>query len=162
LCAGDPYEAERYASSEAIDSKRRLSKDNALAARLAWQGLEHLDAPAPSGESATLGERLADSAVPDDLVEPSDRERERRAAIREAVHATLGRLGAQSAYVLRATYGITPVPFFGSTGDGDEELAAALGSTPAKIRVVRSKAKARFRDLYLAGAAELVALPAAA
>lgn len=156
-CGGDPYAAERYAAGEAF-GERKLSKDNAYAARLAWQGMEYLDAPMSGGndgdDTPTLGTLMAQTVpdLPEDLVTSADREAERKRVIRDRVHATLAKLGTQSAYVLRAMYGINPAPFHGFDAQADEEIAAVFGSTPGKVRVVRSKAKARFRELYLMGA----------
>lgn len=160
-CGGDPYAAQQYAAGEAF-GERKLSKDMALAARLAWQGVVSFDQPIRGGVGSdgvetsdnNVGKLVSNThAVPDDLMEPSDREAERKRIIRESVHATLNKLGTQAAYVLRSGYGLAPVPFHGTSAEADEEIAAVFGSTPGKVRVVRSKAKARFRELYLKGPA---------
>lgn len=152
VCAGDPYAAEREAvRPDGVLGYQRMTPDTAYAARMAWQGVDYLDAPAGSGESRTLGDVVADSyGVPDDLLEPADIDRARRSAVRTAVHATLDRMGRQQAYVLRATFGIDPVPHM----ERDAEIAEALEIGEHRITVLRSKGKDRFRSLYLAGAAD--------
>jgi DNA-directed RNA polymerase sigma subunit (sigma70/sigma32) len=126
---------------------------------MAWQGVTHLDAPAPSGDGATLADMLADTlGMPAELIEASDMNQERRRAIRDAVHATLARMGRQQAFTLRATYGISPVPHM----ERDAEIAEALGVAESRITVIRCKGKERFRELYLAGALAVAELAFAA
>jgi RNA polymerase sigma factor (sigma-70 family) len=148
-CSGDPYAAEREAvRADGVLGRERMTPETAYAARLAWQGADYLDAPVHNGHT-TLGALVAETfGVPADLVEAVDITRAERRAIRDAVHATLGRMGRQQAFVLRASYGIEPVPQMGS----DREIADALGIEEHRITVLRWKAKARFRELYLAGA----------
>lgn len=157
VCAGDPYEAEREATRpDGCLGRERLSKDMAYAARLSWQGVNYLDAPvvgakadSPS-EMITLMDRIADKYVgmPDDLIESDDITRAARKAVREAVHATLARLGRQQAYVLSATHGIDPVPPM----EHDREIAEALAIEEKRVTSIRSRGYGRFRELYLAGA----------
>jgi RNA polymerase sigma factor (sigma-70 family) len=162
VCAGDPYEAEREATrADGCLGRERMTKDMAYAARLAWQGVKYLDAPAPNAPSflgdptqqiRTLGELIADKyvGVPEDLADASDIARGHRKAIKEAVHATLNRMGRQQAFVLKATYGIDPVPPM----DTDHEIADALGVSDKAVSItsIRARGHARFRALYLAGA----------
>lgn len=160
-CAGDPYDAEREAvRPDGVLGTQRMTPETAYAARLSWQGVARLDAPikatggqtgAPSHEAQTLADRLAwegHLSVSSDLAEADDVARARRKAIREAVHATLARMGTQQAFVLRATYGIDPVPPM----DSDREIADALAIPETRVTVVRWKGKERFRTLYLRGA----------
>ncbi|MEW2302598.1 sigma factor [Streptomyces sp. NPDC006655] len=162
VCAGDPYEAEREAQRvDGCLGRERLSREMAYAARLSWQGLRYLDAPIPAGpnmlgdpseQTRTLVEVVADKyvGIPDDLADSADIERGHRKAIKEAVHATLNRMGRQQAFVLKATYGIDPVPPM----DTDREIGEALGlGEKVSVRSIRARGHARFRELYLAGAA---------
>lgn len=156
VCGGDPYAAEREAvSPSGVLGRERMTPDTAHAARLAWQGLEYLDRPMTGyADVLTIGDLLADTmGVPVDLLEPSDFDRARRNAIREAVHATLARMGRQMAFVLQATYGVGNVPHMPT----DAEIATALEVPETRITTIRHKAKARFRELYLTGAHTLAA-----
>jgi RNA polymerase sigma factor (sigma-70 family) len=149
---GDPYAAEREASRvDGMLGRERLTKEMAHIARLAWQGVARLNAPVSTmDDSVSLGDLLADTlGMPEDLIEAADIDRERRHAVRDAVHATLARMGSQQAFLLRATYGIEPVPHM----EHDSEIAEALGIAASRVTVIRWKAKDRFRALYLAGAA---------
>lgn len=153
-CNGDPYAAEKEAQrTDGALSGQRLSPEMAYAARVAWQGTISLDAPV--GESEPGGEWMASLldlvsqtvGVPVDLLEASDTAKMRREAIRLHVHATLARMGRQQAFVLRATYGVAPVGPLDEAG-----IAEALSVNLSRVRVMRSKGKDRFRELYLAGA----------
>lgn len=147
-CGGDPIRAEAYAKSAAA-GERKMSPDMAHAARMAWSGRLSLDVPENPSEPSggTLGDNL-----PAELEEPQDRETDRQAAIRDAVHSTLGRMGAKARAILAGTYGISgPTPYFGTTADA--EFGEYLGVTATQIQSQRANAKKRFRVLYLAGAA---------
>lgn len=151
VTGGDPYAAEREAvRPDGCLGGERMTPETAYAARLAWQGVVSLDAPGASGNEGTLGDTIASTyGVPDDLLEAADINAERRRVQRNAVHATLERMGRQAAFTLRATYGIDPVPHM----ESDAEIGAALEIDPKRIRRIRSMGKDRFRELYLAGAA---------
>ncbi|WP_183091389.1 sigma-70 family RNA polymerase sigma factor [Streptomyces radicis] len=150
---GDPFEAERVATDPEVMGDRRMSRETAYAARLSWQGADSLDAVVTddADNETTLGEVLPGALpVPGDLTEPSDRETRHRRAVRERVHATLAQLGEQQRAVLKGTYGIAPMPYYGT--QNDEELAQALGVPRARIRSIRARAHARFETLWLQGA----------
>lgn len=157
--AGDPFEAQRYAASDAMGA-RKMSPEMAYAARMSWQGVEYLDAPIYdadgsrgqiSSDAPALAHFVAETlAMPADLAEPSDYERERKRVIRERVHATLGRMGGQAATVLRATFGIDPVCFYGT--ENDAEMAEDFGWPRTAVKFARTKGKARFAELWLKGA----------
>ncbi|MFD7591738.1 sigma-70 family RNA polymerase sigma factor [Kitasatospora sp. NPDC059812] len=147
---GDPYAAERVCTS-GLPNGRKLSPDQANAARLAWMGVDYLDAPIAGTEGETLADRLADKLdVPADLVEPRDLDDARRKFMRQRVHTVLGMMGARQRRVLKATYGIAPVPFYGT--ENDKQLAADIYMEPSQIRQTRAKAKAAFGDMYVIGA----------
>ncbi|MFF7990315.1 sigma factor [Kitasatospora xanthocidica] len=156
MAGGDPYEAEFLAATTEAMGARRMSEDAAYAARLSYQGVRHLDAPlsatghvfpGDTGDARTIGEWLSDRmAVPEDLLEPGDFERDRREQTRGRVHATLGRMGDQQAHVLRALTGIDPVGYYGA--ENDDELARDMGVPRHRISVIRSKGKDRFRTLW--------------
>jgi RNA polymerase sigma factor (sigma-70 family) len=151
VSGGDPYEAEREATrATGCLGRDRMLPDLAYAARMAWQGMAHLDGPvrlAEVGGAITLGEMVADTYEVA-KAEADDQQRGRRKAIAEAVHTTLSRMGKQQAFVLRATFGIEPAPHM----ERDAEIAEALDVPEKRITVMRSKGKNRFRELYLAGA----------
>ncbi|WP_459649464.1 sigma-70 family RNA polymerase sigma factor [Kitasatospora sp. Ki12] len=153
MCGGDPYEAERFCTDPPAGF-RRLSPEGAWAARMAWQGIWSLDAPAAGGGTHTLGDHIADTVgVPADLVEQGDVERHRRYVIRDAVHATLNKMGPMQGYILRADFGIVPVPLYGPDVP-DSDLAADMGITERQVRQGRYLGRRRFAELYLAGANE--------
>jgi RNA polymerase sigma factor (sigma-70 family) len=149
IAGGDPFEAEKVAQSDVM-GKKKLSPEMAYAARLSWQGVEYLDAPAPSGDGeayASLLDKVADRVgVSADLVEPSDYAKVRRAETRDNVHAILDRMGNQQTTVLKATFGIDPVGFYGT--ENDDEIAADFGIERHRVRVIRSLGKTRFAKLW--------------
>ncbi|MEU9047234.1 MULTISPECIES: sigma-70 family RNA polymerase sigma factor [unclassified Kitasatospora] len=154
--AGDPYEAEQIAASEAM-GKDRLSRELAFAARLSWAGMDSLDRPFNvdiTGESVSLGDVVArEIEMPADLVEPRDVAAHRRKVVRERVHLALGRLSERQRTVLKAGYGIAPLALYRVAVD-DSELAAELGATPAQVQMARYRGGLRFAEVYTEGARE--------
>jgi RNA polymerase sigma factor (sigma-70 family) len=154
---GDPYDAERWAQSDAA-KPRKMSPEMALAARLAWQGIDSLDAPVShrDGQSElTLGDVLdfhGGLDMPEELLNDRDRQNARQRAIRDAVHTTLDKMGAGQRAILEGTYGIErdDTPYFGTEHEAD--FAEHMGCTVEALQRNRPKAKSRFRVLYLAGA----------
>ncbi|QIQ04493.1 hypothetical protein [Streptomyces liangshanensis] len=131
----DPYLAEKLAQT-VPPAGRRLSADRAHAARLAYQGAESLDVPVPG----TTGEErwapaVSTYGVPDDLITPDDVAREERRIKHAVVHGILDTMGDGQAHVLRATFGIEPVPFYGNANE--VELAGDMGTTPKAVREAR-------------------------
>ncbi|MBZ4319552.1 sigma factor [Streptomyces huiliensis] len=151
---GDPLKAEKLAASEEMGD-RRMSTEQAYAARISWQGPAWLDAVIghdDEGNALTLGSDLRSAlGLPEDLVEPRDVESHRRRVIREQVHSTLRLLSERQRYVVKASFGIPPVPCY-RPGEDDEALAAHLGLTVVQVQQARTKGLSRFRTLYLAGA----------
>jgi RNA polymerase sigma factor (sigma-70 family) len=148
IAEGDPYEAEKVAQSDVMGSKR-MSADMAYAARLSWQGVDYLDAPAGNdgGAYMTLLDKVAETVgVSADLVEPGDYATARRNETREKVNAVLDRMGRQQQIVLKARTGIDPVGFYGKTND--DELAADFDIPRHRIKVIRALGRARFAELW--------------
>ncbi|MEU9388689.1 sigma factor [Streptomyces sp. NPDC048324] len=154
LAGGDPYEAEWLATTKEAMGDRRLSEDTAYAARLSYQGVEYLDAPlgeTENGETVTLADRLAvEAEVPADLLEPNDFARERSKQTGVKVRKTLRKMGEQQRTVLMGLTGILPVDFYGT--ERDDELSRDHGIPLHQVRIVRSKGKDRFAELWLAAA----------
>ncbi|MCX4687208.1 hypothetical protein OG401_23370 [Kitasatospora purpeofusca] len=154
--AGDPYEAEQIAASEAM-GKDRLSRELAYAARLSWAGMDSLDRPFNvdiTGESVSLGDVVArELGVPAELVEPRDVAAHRRTVVRKRVHLALGRLSERQRTVLKAGYGIAPMALYRVAVD-DSELADELGATPAQVQMARYRGGLRFAEVYTEGARE--------
>ncbi|MEU5160443.1 hypothetical protein AB0G74_12640 [Streptomyces sp. NPDC020875] len=149
LAAGDPYDAARVATTEAMGT-RRMSQGRAYAALLAWLGTDSLDRPFRE-DSTTIGDVIAAvSEVPVDLVEASDYVSVGRATVRSEVHRVLGRLSERQRHVLKADHGITPVADYAT--EPDATLAADMGCTSYQVRQARVKGRARFGELYRAGA----------
>ncbi|MGW8975116.1 hypothetical protein [Streptomyces platensis] len=154
LAAGDPYEAARIATTDAM-GPRKMTRDRAYAALLAWLGTDSLDRPLNDdlyGEAITLGDVIAaESGVPVDLLDPRDYVSATRKTVRDQVHRVLGKLSDRQRHVLKADHGIAPV---GHYGDGpDAVLADDMGVTPYQVKQARVKGKNRFSELYRAGAA---------
>ncbi|WP_411094305.1 sigma factor [Streptomyces sp. 021-3] len=150
---GDPYEAERIATTDAM-GQDKMSPELARAARLSWLGIDSLDRPfsAPLlGPGVTLGDVVAaEMEAPSELVTASDVAAHRREVITDQVHRTLGALSERQRHVLKADHGVTPVPHY---GDGpDSALADDMGITVPLVRKARYQGKGRFAELYRAGA----------
>ncbi|WP_330174529.1 hypothetical protein [Streptomyces sp. NBC_01498] len=152
MAGDDPYLAERLAQT-VPPAGRRLSADRAHAARLAYQGAESLDAPLPGAGTDEAWEPAAPAfGVPDELITSDDVAREERRIKCAVVQGILDTMGDGQAHVLRATYGIDPVPFYGNTNE--EELAADLGTTAKAVREARSKGLKSFGRRYVKVAAK--------
>jgi RNA polymerase sigma factor (sigma-70 family) len=154
LAHGDPYEAERICTDAEIMGKRRMSTEMAYAARLSWQGLDSIDTPATTdeGDETTIGDRVHSTiGLPEDLIEPRDIETARQRETARNVHDALNKMGKKSADILRGTYGVSPAPMAFGT-ENEDLLADWVGMAKSLVRQNRSKAKTRFRDLYLKGA----------
>ncbi|MEV8101784.1 hypothetical protein [Streptomyces sp. NPDC088135] len=150
---GDPFLAEKL-SQTVPPAGRRLSADRAYAARLAYQGADSLDAPAPGSVDTDEPWEPGTSTygVPDDLVTPDDVSREADRVKRCLVHGLLDTMGEGQAYVLRGTFGIDPVPFYGNTAD--EDLATDMGTTAKAVREARSKGLKAFGKRYVTAVAQ--------
>ncbi|MEU3074371.1 sigma-70 family RNA polymerase sigma factor [Streptomyces laurentii] len=153
LAAGDPYDAERIAAGGEMGD-RKMTPEHAYAARLSWLGLDYLDRPvsAEDGDSLTLAEKVErESGVPADLITPADIASHRRTVIRTQVHRVLGLLSERQRHVLKAGFGVSPVPQY-RPGADDGELAADMGCTRYQVQQARTKGNRRFGELYRAGA----------
>jgi DNA-directed RNA polymerase specialized sigma24 family protein len=160
----DVYLAEKFAQT--VPPKgRRLSADRAQAARLAWQGAASLDAPAltvngPTAGSVSQGDyeasySIADGlasslGVPDDLITPDDLSAEERRQKHAIVNAILDAMGENQRVVIRHSFGIGDVTYYGHGDAGDDDgLAAELGSTVVKVRDARTKGLKAFAKRYV-------------
>ncbi|BAU83106.1 hypothetical protein SLA_2173 [Streptomyces laurentii] len=151
--SGDPYDAERIAASDAMGD-RKMSPEHAYAARLSWLGLDYLDRSAANegGEPLTLADKIErESGVPAELITPADIASHRRTMIRTQVHRVLGLLSERQRHVLKAGFGVSPVPQY-RPGADDDELAADMGCTRYQVQQARTKGSRRFGELYRAGA----------
>ncbi|MER5638403.1 sigma factor [Kitasatospora sp. NPDC002227] len=156
LAGGDPYEAEYLVTTTEAMGARRMTAETAYAARLSYMGVQYLDAPLSAcrtgygkdtPDARSVGEWLSERlAVPADLLESSDFERDRRDRTRDRVHCTLGQMGEQQRHVLMALAGVDPVPYYGTEHDG--QLAADMGLPQHRMSVIRSKGKDRFAQLW--------------
>lgn len=142
-----------------------LSAETAMAARQAYQGSVSLDAPYANALSDSPDFRGDSGAwqagwqlpggptwqsflgIPEDLVESSDIAAAKRKLTCERVHATLGQLRSkEQRTVLCALTGVDPVSEYGP--DQDDDLAADTGIPRSQIKVLRSRGKARFAELW--------------
>jgi RNA polymerase sigma factor (sigma-70 family) len=158
---GFPYDAERLACSAEVMGARKMSPEMAYAARLAWQGLDSLDRPIlgsggayDSDRTATVGELIpSEIGIPEELMTTQDVETARQRATRDAVRATLARMGRNQAGVLQRDYGIGSVPYYGDEpARRDDEMAADMGMSVKQVQQARTFGRKRFRVLYLQGA----------
>jgi RNA polymerase nonessential primary-like sigma factor len=145
IAEGDVRAAERLCTVSG--EKRRLSPELARATRLAWEGAASLDMPAEDtdGGAATLGDLIADPygyGVPEDLVEASDVAAGQRQRNKDLAHALLALTSERRRFILKATYGIDPVPFF----EDDNEIAAYLGITRSTVGNTRAQALETLRN----------------
>ncbi|MBC9714523.1 hypothetical protein H9Y04_18355 [Streptomyces sp. TRM66268-LWL] len=149
---GDPFLAEKLCQS-VPPAGRRLSSDRAHAARLAYQGADSLDAPAPgSTDDEPWEPGTSTYGVPEDLITPDDVSREEARIKKALVHGILDVMGEGQAYVLRATFGIEPVPYYGN--GADEGLAASMNSTAKAVREARSKGLKSFGKRWINATAQ--------
>ncbi|MFI8452187.1 hypothetical protein [Streptomyces erythrochromogenes] len=128
---------------------RRLSPERAYAARTAWEGPVSLDMPTGDEDGFSLADTLVtDYGVPDELVTAADRAADTRDRKIKVVRAVIDSMGAKQAHILKATYGIDPVPCLGRGADADAELAEELSTTPVSVRNLRSQAHKSFETRY--------------
>jgi DNA-directed RNA polymerase specialized sigma24 family protein len=152
IAKGDAYAAEQIVQdADVMGGKfRTLSADLAYAARLSYQGLDYLDAPAggsDDSEPTTVGANIASTiGIPEDMLTADDYSRAARKQTTTQVHDTLNKMGDQQRTVLMALTGIDPVAEYGV--DFDDELSADYGIQRDRVKVVRSKGKTRFAALY--------------
>ncbi|MEU8619957.1 hypothetical protein [Streptomyces sp. NPDC048623] len=151
---GDPYKAERIATTDAM-GQDKMSPELARAARLSWLGLDSLDRPFSVpllGPGVTLGDVVAaEMEAPAELVTTADIASHRREVIRDQVHRALGALSERQRHVLKAGFGVIPVAQY-QPGADDDELAADMGCTRYQVQQARTKGSKRFAELYRAGA----------
>ncbi|WP_327385685.1 hypothetical protein [Streptomyces sp. NBC_01207] len=157
LAAGDPYDAEKIAASDAMGDDK-LSPDLAYSARLSWMGSDSLDRLIYEPgfmegiSSVSLADAIsAETGVPAYLLDANDIAAHRREVIRSQVHRILGKLSERQRHVLKAAHGISPVPQY-VLGADDAELGAELGATAYQVQQARTKGQKRFSELYRAGA----------
>ncbi|MEU0764816.1 sigma-70 family RNA polymerase sigma factor [Streptomyces microflavus] len=153
LACGDPYDAERIATTDEM-GERKMSPDRAYAARLSWLGLEYLERPVTyeGSEMLTLAMKLErETGLPAELVTTADIASHRRTVIRDQVHRVLGLLSERQRHVLKAGFGVAPVAQY-QPGADDDELAADMGATRYQVQQARTKGSRRFSELYRAGA----------
>jgi hypothetical protein len=64
------------------------------------------------------------------------------------VNYILKKMGDQHRFILSALTGIAPVGYYGT--ENDAELAVEMGVAPHRITSIRSRAKDRFAELWIA------------
>lgn len=162
---GDAFLAEKLAQRVSDPCGRKLGRDRANAARLSWQTTLSMDVTfsgeqtsefaGGSGYSVSGGsnnypfaELLAGSlGIPEDMVTSDDISEAKRSTTIEMVRAVLDVMGEQTANVLRGTFGIDPLSYFGV--ENNEELAALLGTTPKAVNEGRSKGYKQFAKRWV-------------
>lgn len=155
MAGGDPMEAERLACDGKTLGRRNMSPERALEARLSWQGVDSLDAPA--NEHQTVGDRLTYASERERI---SDAEREAREAKREEVRDTLGALPHQQEALLSCAFGIGDYPFVGGgdlrhmTAQDYADVAEITGLAAVAVDGKYRAAKRAFESAYLGGAAK--------
>ncbi|MEU3686962.1 hypothetical protein [Streptomyces narbonensis] len=164
MADGDVFLAEKLAQT-VPPAGQRLSADRANAARLSWQGSSSLDVPTRQSQWAesdysfktggTQGGTVAEAlespyGVPDDLVTSGDISREESRVKHAVVTSILEVMGQNQRDVIRHSFGIGGVTFYGHGAAGDDEgLAEELGLTVAQVRPARSKGLKAFAKRYV-------------
>ncbi|MGW6920880.1 sigma factor [Streptomyces sp. NPDC054950] len=160
MADGDVYLAEKLAQT--VPPKgQRLSADRANAARLSWQGSVSMDAAPPNQHDyerggartdflADVNRTVSTFGVPEDLVEPSDLNREASRVKHAVVHAILDSMGDQQRAVIEHSFGIRDAIDFGH-GDGcdNEGMAEFLGIKVCNLRPARTKGMQSFAKRYI-------------
>ncbi|MFF2406701.1 hypothetical protein [Streptomyces sp. NPDC058092] len=156
MADGDVFLAEKL--SQTVPPKgRRLGKDRANAARLAWQGAESIDAPRPAtgeGEQSpgSYAESIAsDYGVPEYLITSEDITREERRIKLAVVNGVLDTMGQGQADVIRYSFGIADYECYGygRENNRDAELAEHLGTTTKLVQKNRDKGFQSFTKRYI-------------
>lgn len=157
MADGDVFLAERMART-VPPAGQRLSADRAQAARVAWQGSVSVDQDwkndRSEGSSTMPGGLVnvlrSSYGVPDDLLEAADISSEQRRQRNAIVRAIIDSMGENQANVLRHSFGIGDVTFYGHGATGDDEgLAAELGLSVRQVRDARNKGLRSFAARYI-------------
>jgi hypothetical protein len=151
---GDPFLAEKLCQT--VPAKgRRLSADRASAARMAWQGTDSLDVPAPNAGDDVYSSLAESLEIPADLITTADLNKEDARVKHALINGILDVMGTAQRDVIRHSFGIGGVEDFGygREDNRDEELAAFLGTTVSSLRPNRSKGLKSFAKRYVKAAA---------
>jgi hypothetical protein len=148
IAGGDAALAERICQT-LPEAGRRLGRDRANAARLAYQGLRSLDEPA-GGDGGTVGDSLANAAdlqdfgVPAEYITASDIGGAQRKARRALVNATLETLSYTRREMLKARTG-----FDGYERDlQPEDMPELFGITQTACNDAWRKGCGNFKDRF--------------
>jgi DNA-directed RNA polymerase specialized sigma subunit len=152
MAEGDLDLAESLCQSTKFTTNRRLGKDRAHAARLAWTSTVSLDAPLntrdDSDDVATLADYLVSKTdLPDELITSDDLAKQQRELRIELVNVVLNSMSEAMQTVLKATYGIAPFGEYGT--EHDEELAALVGIPRRQVGDKRSKSHLAFAKRFV-------------
>lgn len=155
-CDGDVILAEKMCQTVPPEGGRRLGRDRAHAARLAWAGQAALDAEIQNeGTEAhdwTYAGALASTiGIPEEFITSADLSAEDKRQNVAMVHAVLDAMGALEATVLRGNFGIGGHPLFRYSRDNnqDAEFANFLGKTEKQIKTARAKGFMSFAKRYI-------------
>lgn len=158
MADGDVFLAERMART-VPPAGQRLSADRAEAARLAWVGTYSIDRShghnAQSEGASKMPGGIADIlrstyGIPEDLLTPEDINSEQRRQRNAIVRAIIDSMGDNQANVLKHSFGIGDVTFYGHGASGDDEgLAAELGLSVKQVRDAREKGLKAFAKRYI-------------
>lgn len=156
-CDGDVDLAEKMCQTVPPEGGKRLGRDRAHAARLAWQSVASLDgsfndSSEDDNDDFTYMDTLASSlGIPDEFVTSGDIAAEEKRQNVAIVRAVLDAMGEQTANVLRGSFGISPMPLFGfARGENcDAEMANFLGMTEKQVKTGRAKGYLAFAKRYI-------------
>lgn len=155
-CDGDAAMAEKMCQTVPPEGGRRLGRDRAHAARLAWQATESLDAKISTSEGEEgswdyAGMLHSSLGIPEEFITSADITAEEKRQNVAIVRAVLDSMGEQTANVLRGSFGIAPMMYYGhARGDnGDAELAEFLGMTDKQVKTGRAKGYMAFAKRYI-------------
>lgn len=149
---GDLAVAEKLCQRSVDPLGRRLGRDRANAARLAWVSTASLDAPAPfkdwGQDGVTYADMLvSDLGIPGEFVTSDDLSHEQRSVRIELVRAVLESMGEISGKVLMLTYGIEPYGEFGVSAN--DEIGAIVGKTAKQVTDARTKGNKQFATKFI-------------
>jgi DNA-directed RNA polymerase specialized sigma24 family protein len=155
-CDGDVTLAEKMCQTVPPEGGRRLGRDRAHAARLAWQNVASLDAVLnaddDSSTDVSFANMLASSiGIPEEFLTSGDLSAEDKRQNIAMVHAVLDSMGTLEATVLRGNFGIGGAALFGYErgNNQDAEFAAAIGKTDKQVATARAKGFMSFAKRYI-------------
>lgn len=151
---GDLDLAEQMCQRFPDKNGRKLGRDRANAARMAWLTPASLEGigDGSDDEADEVPARYADLllstlGIPDEFITSDDISHAESTARCEMVHAVLAAMGDGQASVLKLTFGIDGHGAYGA--DANAEIGAVVGKTPKQVIDARTKGYRAFADRFI-------------